>query len=74
LYEQLTWTSTISSKLLLQAGVQAYHFDQRFLPQRDITPNIFSFTEVSTGVNTGPVRPALDTTTTRITRMPPCRT
>ena len=53
LYEQVTWTSTLSTKLLLQAGVQAYHFDQRFLPQANITPDLFSYTEVSTSFKYG---------------------
>jgi hypothetical protein len=53
LYGQFTWTSTLTNKLLLQAGTQIYHFDQRFLPQDEIQPSMFSYTETSTGLKYG---------------------
>jgi hypothetical protein len=47
---QVVWTAPMTSRLLFEAGVQAYVFHQPSIPQPGITPDIISTTEQSTGL------------------------
>ena len=46
---QTKWTSTVSSKMLLEAGVSQYVQQYTRYPQPDVTPTTFSIVDNSTG-------------------------
>jgi hypothetical protein len=53
---QTKWTSTVSSKMLLEAGVSQYVQQYTRYPQPDVTPTTFSIVDNSTGrrINSAP--------------------
>src|SRR3989442_802453 len=53
---QTKWTSTVSSKMLLEAGVSQYVQQYTRYPQPDVTPTTFSILDNSTGrrINSAP--------------------
>jgi hypothetical protein len=48
---QIKWTSTVSNRLLLEAGFMPYWFTFNFDPEPDVTPDRLAITELSTGFN-----------------------
>jgi hypothetical protein len=53
---QTKWTSTVSSKMLLEAGISQYVQQYTRYPQPDVTPTTFSIVDNSTGrrINSAP--------------------
>jgi Carboxypeptidase regulatory-like domain len=53
---QAKWTSTVTSRMLLEAGVSLYRQEYTRLPQPDVTPTTFSVVDNSTGrrINAAP--------------------
>ena len=51
LLQQVSWTSPLTSRVLLEVGVQNYHFDQTTEPVAGITDDLLSVLEQSTNVS-----------------------
>ncbi|HEV2984992.1 MAG TPA: carboxypeptidase-like regulatory domain-containing protein, partial [Vicinamibacterales bacterium] len=49
--QQVVWTSTVTNRILLEAGAQHYRFDQYYRPTDQALPNATATTELSTGLN-----------------------